>query len=147
MSGAWVRTSPRVANAGALYLEVANHGDADDALIGATVDPSVAEKVVLHETVASEGGMADSPMATDTSTTKEDGADTTIPGTGMMEMRPVERIEIPAGGSVGLQPGGYHLMLLELARPLEAGTQIKVTLTFDKAGAVPLTAEVRDTES
>lgn len=52
---------------------------------------------------------------------------------GMMRMEKVDRLEVPAGGQVELKPGGYHLMLLGLKRPLRAGEQVNVTLR-DEAG-------------
>lgn len=130
VSGAWARNSPMVATAGAVYLEIANGGEADDALTAASVDASVAGEVEIHETVAampSDGGMG--------------GAS----GEAMMEMRPVDEIAIPAGETVALEPGGYHIMLVELAEPLEVGDEIELTLTFEEAGDVVVTAEVRET--
>lgn len=128
ISGAWARTSPMVATAGAAYFVIDNSGEVDDALISASVDSSVAAKVELHETKMAAGGMS--------STTVE---------AGMMEMVPVDRIEVPAGSTVSLKPGGLHVMLLDLAKPLEVGSDVTVTLTFEKAGTVEVTAEVRDT--
>ncbi len=55
-----------------------------------------------------------------------------IDDNGVMRMREVTGgLEIPAGGGVELRPGGYHLMLLDLARPLRSGETIPVTLRFD----------------
>jgi copper(I)-binding protein len=49
----------------------------------------------------------------------------------VMQMRPVDGgIEIPAGESVELRPGGYHVMLIDLVRDLYAGDALAVTLTF-----------------
>ena len=62
----------------------------------------------------------------------------------MMEMREVDSIAVPAGETVTLKPGGYHVMLLQLAEPLAAGASIDVTLTFEEAGDVEVVAEVRD---
>lgn len=54
---------------------------------------------------------------------------------GMMRMRAVDRIPLPAGKPVTLAPGGYHVMLMDLARPLKEGDSVTVTLTFaDKDG-------------
>ncbi len=159
ISGAWARTSPSSAEAGAVYLEITNDGDVDDALVGASVDTSVAGKAEVHETVAVEpgatdggamddgadDGMDDSPD--DGMDDSPDGADDDMNGGGMMEMRPVDRIEVPAGETVALEPGGYHIMLLELAAPLEAGTTLEVTLTFEEGGEQVVTADVRDTEA
>jgi copper(I)-binding protein len=69
---------------------------------------------------------------------------TTEAMSGEMVMQEVDSIVIDAGGSVDLMPGGYHIMLMEIAAPLELGTKFDVTLTFAKAGKVTVTAEVRD---
>ena len=63
-------------------------------------------------------------------------------GGGMMGMQPVARLEIPAGGTVELKPGGYHIMLMGLARPLKEGDEIELTLSFAKAGDVKVKAKV-----
>ncbi|MDP3417694.1 copper chaperone PCu(A)C [Falsiroseomonas sp.] len=55
---------------------------------------------------------------------------------GVMRMRPVEAIDLPAGGTVTLQPGGLHLMLIDLKQPLRQGETVPVTLVFEKAGEV-----------
>lgn len=131
VTGAWARTSPAVATNGAAYFTVTNDGTVDDALVAAAADPSVAATVELHETVA-----ADVPMGGDTSTTAM--------GTAMMEMRPVDRIDVPAGDMAELKPGGYHVMLLDLAEPLVVGETLELTLTFEEAGEQVVTVEVRD---
>lgn len=134
----WARTSPAVASAGAVYMNIANTGDLGDSLRGATVDPSVAAAVELHETVEAEG---DDSMTT---TTGMGSGTTTRAGGGMMSMQPVDEIPVPAGETVALEPGGYHIMLLDLAEPLVVGTSLTLTLTFELFGPVDVTAEVRD---
>lgn len=62
---------------------------------------------------------------------------------GPMVMREVDEIPVPAGETVELKPGGYHVMLLELVAPLEEGSEVELTLTFEKAGEQTVTAEVR----
>jgi copper(I)-binding protein len=63
---------------------------------------------------------------------------------GVMKMRPLSKgLVIPAGGTVKLEPGGYHLMLLKLKKPLTAGQRFKATLVFEKAGPVEVEFEVR----
>jgi copper(I)-binding protein len=58
-------------------------------------------------------------------------------------MRMVEGgIPIPAGKTVKLEPGGYHLMLKKLKEPLKEGDSVPVTLTFEKAGPVDVTLAV-----
>jgi copper(I)-binding protein len=54
---------------------------------------------------------------------------------GVMKMRPVEAIPLPAGKAVELGPGGYHVMLMDVGQPLKEGDTVPLTLTFaDKAG-------------
>lgn len=49
----------------------------------------------------------------------------------MMRMRRVESIALPARKTVGLEPGGYHIMLLELERPMKEGEQVPLTLVVE----------------
>jgi periplasmic copper chaperone A len=53
----------------------------------------------------------------------------------VMKMRPVAGIDIPAGRPVSLAPGGLHIMLVGLKKPLQAGQSFPLTLTFAKTGA------------
>ena len=150
ITGAWARTSPAVVTAGAVYMEIANPTDVDDSLIGASVDATVAAKAELHETAVAEGGGSDGSMGEGsddsmaTTTTAMDGSSDTTGG-GMMTMSPVDQIEVPAGGTAVLEPGGFHIMLLDLVEPLAVGTTIELTLTFEQAGEVVLTVDVLDT--
>lgn len=119
---AWARRAPMMSNAGhsemagngAVYAVIKNSGTTPDALVSAT--SNVAGKVELHE--AKNGG-------------------------GIMAMRPVDKIDVPAGGEVQLKPGGYHVMLLGLRRDLKPGDTIPVTLNFQTAGTVTVEATVR----
>lgn len=52
---------------------------------------------------------------------------------GVMKMRPVGRVELPAGKAVKLAPGGLHVMLEDLKRPLKAGETVPLTLTIQRA--------------
>jgi copper(I)-binding protein len=63
---------------------------------------------------------------------------------GMMTMRAVDSVELPAGATVSLAPGGLHVMLFELAQPLVAGRKVKLTLEFHGAsgGTFKQTVEV-----
>jgi len=62
----------------------------------------------------------------------------------MMSMSETKGIEIPAGASVELKSGSYHIMLMDLKEDLKAGGTVSVTLVFEKAGTivveVPVTA-------
>ena len=80
-----------------------NKGDSDDALVSATCD--LAGMVQIHETVDN--------------------------GDGGGTMQPVDSIAIPAGETVKLEPGGYHVMLMGLKQELKAGDTVTITLTFE----------------
>jgi copper(I)-binding protein len=66
---------------------------------------------------------------------------------GMMKMRPLERLPLPAGKTVQLAPGGNHIMLTDLHQPLKGGERIPLTLTLEdaqkKQQTVQVQAEVR----
>jgi copper(I)-binding protein len=121
----WARASSAMASAGAAYMTIQNNGGAADALVGAS--SPAATTVEVHETVVmgspAPGASGDS---------------------GMMGMQPVKRLEIPAGGSVQLKPGSYHIMLIGLKQDLKAGDTIQITLTFEKAGDVSLSVPVKE---
>jgi copper(I)-binding protein len=51
----------------------------------------------------------------------------------VMKMRPLSKLELPAGKSVNLNPGGYHIMLMDLKRPLRAGESVPLILTVESA--------------
>lgn len=131
VEGAWARTSTGTEHAGAAYLVVKNGGSAADALVGASSPAS--GMVQVHETYAL-------PEPTGSAMP---GASAGMGGT-VMGMRPVARIDIPAGGSIELKPGGYHIMLMELKQELKAGDTIELTLTFEKAAPITVKAEVRE---
>jgi periplasmic copper chaperone A len=54
---------------------------------------------------------------------------------GVMKMRQVDGVDLPPGQKVTLKPGGYHIMLTGLAKPLEVGQSFPMTLDFTNAGA------------
>lgn len=95
----------------ALYLTVQNKGGAAVQLTG--VETEVARVVEMHQTQSQNG---------------------------LMQMRPVESVEIPAGGEVLFEPGGFHIMLIDVNRPLEPGDEVAVTLTFDTGERLELPA-------
>lgn len=66
----------------------------------------------------------------------------------VMRMRRVDSIPLPDHKSVKLKSGGYHLMLIGLKKPLEAGDSVPITLNFEHAKPVDTTLEVkrRDTK-
>jgi hypothetical protein len=62
----------------------------------------------------------------------------------MARMRQVESLAIPSNGTVKAEPGGLHLMLMDLKQTLEVGQRIPVTLSFERAGNIKVTAVVED---
>jgi periplasmic copper chaperone A len=96
------------------YLVIDNETASDDRLLSAT-SPR-AERVEIHDMTL-------------------DGA--------VMQMRPVERLTIPAGQTVTLAPGGMHLMFYGVAEPFAEGQNIPLQLTFGVAGTIDVTLPVR----
>lgn len=96
------------------YGAITNRGRAADRLIAAA--SPVAAKVSIHESRSDHG---------------------------VMSMRALSGISIPAGSTVALAPGGLHLMLEGLKRPSTVGGRVPITLTFARAGAVRAELAVR----
>lgn len=59
------------------------------------------------------------------------------------KMRRIKAIEVPAGGKVELKPGGLHIMLINLKKPLREGDTVELTLRFEKSGEIKIQAPVR----
>jgi hypothetical protein len=104
-----------VTRTGAAYMTLRNAGDQPDRLIGVSSD--VAETVQLHSSVTQDG---------------------------VMQMREVETVEVPAHGEAVLGPGGLHLMLVGLKGPLEEGKSFSLTLEFENAGKVQVMTTIED---
>ncbi len=62
---------------------------------------------------------------------------------GMMKMRPIKQIDIPAKGEAKLEPGGLHVMLIDLKKPLKEGETVPVTLTFEDGSSKQVDATVK----
>lgn len=134
IAGAWARTSPMEVTLGAAYMTVTSA--VDDELTDVSVDPSIAATAEIHEMVMAE-------MSSDTTVSMS--SDTTeMSGSGEMVMQEVDSIAIPAGETVELKPGGFHIMLIDLAAPLEIGQEFDIVLTFANAGDVTVTVVVAD---
>lgn len=103
----FARATAGPARNGATFLTVRNAGAEADRLIGAKTP--VAERAELH---------------------------THLHENGVMKMRPVEAIAVPAGGVATLEPGGDHIMMMGLKAPLKEGESFPLTLIFEKAGEV-----------
>ncbi|WP_439573342.1 DUF1775 domain-containing protein [Phreatobacter sp.] len=106
----WTRATPGGARVGGGYLRITNTGQAADRLVAGQV--TFAERVEIHE-MAVAGGV--------------------------MTMRNLpDGLEIPAGQTVELKPGGYHVMFMGLRQPLTEGQVVKATLTFARAGTIEI---------
>lgn len=101
---------------GAVYMTLTNSGGSDDALLSAETD--VAEAVELHESMMDENDV--------------------------MRMSPIENVKVPAGSSATLEPGGKHVMLINLQQQLSPGDMFSLTLNFERSGAKTIEVEVRE---
>jgi len=96
------------------FMAIVNTGAEADRLIG--VESDIAMKTEVHESKVDENGI----------------------GT----MDHVDAIEIPAGGTVSLEHGGYHIMFMGLGRPLTEGEMHKAVLIFERAGRVEIEFQI-----
>jgi periplasmic copper chaperone A len=137
------RMSPRMAGVAAVYLDIENRSDVDDRLVAASVAPEVAGIVEIHETFeVDDVGMDGDGM--DGDGMGGDGEGSMAEGMAMMGMREIDAIDLPAGSTVELAPGGLHIMLLDLVADLSPGDAFALTLEFAEAGTLTTTVEVRE---
>lgn len=61
---------------------------------------------------------------------------------GVMKMRPLDKLDLPAGKTVNLKPGGYHVMLIDIKRELKAGERVALTLTVQNPRGARSTLQV-----
>lgn len=109
----WSRATAPRARAGAAFMTITNSGSVDDRLIAAASPVSGITELHTHTMVD-----------------------------GIMRMREVSAIELPAGGEAALQPGGLHVMFMGLEQTLVAGEMFPLKLTFENAGSVDVTVVV-----
>jgi copper(I)-binding protein len=128
LDNAWARRAPAMlqegqsshgsgatgAGNGAVYVTIRNQGSEADALLSASTD--VATAVEFHETVQQGDKMV---------------------------MRPLPKFVLPAGSTLEMKPGSYHIMLLGLKQDLKPGETVNVGLTFEKAGKMSVEAPVK----
>jgi copper(I)-binding protein len=113
ISGAWIRVIvPSRPAAG--YFKLANDGDADQALTGAS-SPGCGN-VMLHKSV-------------------------TVDGADKMEM--VMKVPVPAHGALEFAPHGYHLMCMKPTDQLKPGEVVPVTLTFESGASLTANFEIK----
>lgn len=110
---AQVRAVPPGSETSAAFMTLHNSGDEDIALVGAS--SPAAEVVELHDHTDVDG---------------------------VMQMRQIDHVTVPAGGSAALAPGGLHMMLIKLTSPLVEGEPVELTLTFDNGESQVVEAPV-----
>ena len=110
----WVADAPPVARVRAGYLTIENLSGSEQVLLGA--QSPLFDRVEIHRTEVRDG---------------------------IARMTAVERLPIPPGQKVALEPGGYHLMLLEPRAPLTSGGVVPITLEWAGGQRVEVQAPVR----
>ena len=114
VENAYVRATIPGTSVSSAYMEIVNHSDKPLVLLAAS--SPVTDRIEIHQH------------------TMEDG---------MMKMRKQASLTIPAHQTVMLQPGGYHLMIFNLATGLKAGEQIPLKLTFEGGESLQVTLPVQ----
>ena len=120
ISDSWVRSSDMSGEGGmtGMFMQISNPGAESITLVGGSSDSGMVE---IHETVMGDDGM---------------------------QMQEIDAgIEIAAGSTVILQPGGLHVMLMNLSEGVEAGDEITVDLEFDGHPNVSVTAVAKPSEA
>ena len=110
----YVRLAPPQAQATGAFMQIRNTSDAERKLVKA--ESPVAKTVELHNHVNEHG---------------------------VMKMRPVTHIVVPAHGKAVLKPGSYHVMLIDLKAPLKEGEAVPLTLSCDDGSTQRVDAPVR----
>ena len=113
---AWMRPVAEGGN-GAVYFVLSNHSVATDELVGAS--SSIAEAVEIHES-------------------------SMVEGTGVMQMNRVFSIPLNRGAKVVFEPGGYHVMLVNVSKALAIGEAVEVTLQFKNQADLPVIVSVAE---
>jgi copper(I)-binding protein len=114
VENAWSRAVPSGSKVAVGYLAIRNDGDEPDRLLAASAPFAGATEI--HHT-----SMAD----------------------GVMRMRPVpDGVPVPAKSTVLLEPNSYHLMFMQVTKPLKEGDTVTAKLTFERAGSVDIALQV-----
>lgn len=109
----WARASAGRTETAAAFLTVRNSSDRADRLVAAQTD--IAQTSELHTHLHEDG---------------------------IMRMRQVDSIDLPAKETIELAPGGDHVMLFQLETPLQQGQSFPLSLTFEKAGTIQVEVKV-----
>ncbi len=114
ISPAWCRSAPRGAEVANCYLTIENKGATADRLVGGSAD--IAEKVEIQQISMIGGAMSVNPVS--------------------------GGLAISPGDKLVLAPGGYFVALEKLKSKMKKGSQVSITLEFEKAGKMPVPFEV-----
>lgn len=104
--------------------------------------PPVSSMSAAYMIIENKGDKPDKLLSASTNIAKTVEIHETLGG----KMRRVKALEIPPGKSVELKPGGYHLMLINLAQKPKEGQKVELTLKFEKSGEVKVQADVKKAE-
>ncbi|HVN15026.1 MAG TPA: copper chaperone PCu(A)C [Anaerolineales bacterium] len=115
VQNAWARPSIAGQN-DAVYFVIANGTSQDDTLLSASVE--IASSTELHMSMSEANDV--------------------------MTMKPMQEVAVPAHQNVEFAPGGYHVMLVGLAKPLEAGDTFPIRLIFKTAGQIQVQVTVKE---
>lgn len=115
VTDAWSRARPANAAVGGAFMTIHNMESEADSLVAAS--SPIADRVEVHNSVMKDG---------------------------VMSMMHMEKLLIPSGEMIALKPGGFHIMLMGLKKPLAKGTEFPVTLKFARAGEITVTVQVKD---
>lgn len=143
VEGAWARPSAAGQTTGAVYFRITS--DTDDRLLAASVPTSVASTAEVHEVVMADmTGDMDGEMTGDMDGDMDGDMHGDMGEMQMTMQELTDGLALPAGETVTLEPGGYHIMLLGIAEPLALGDQVEVTLDFETADDITLVVEVAE---
>lgn len=115
VANAWVQAMPLSQTTTAAYMVITNNSPKEAVVVSASSD--IAGATEIHQ-------MSDM--------------------NGMMNMAMVKVLHVPAQGKVTLQPGGFHIMLINLKKPVQKGDIVPITLHFQDGGSIIVNADVHD---
>ena len=137
----WARPALAGQNS-AIYFEIENTSDQDEVLLAVRAD--TARAIEIHETRMMEMSKDDMPMESEGE--MSDGEEMDMGEMQHEAMQMVQLMELPlaAGESLSFEPGGLHIMMIDLDADLNVGDSFKATLVFESGLEVEIQAEVRE---
>ena len=125
------------------YTMTANAGNVEIGHAYAPVSIGAGKTGAVYFIVSNKAGTADRLISASTPAARKAEVHNHLMEDGVMKMRKVDGLEIASGGQVMFKPGGYHLMLFGLEKPLAVGSSIEVELQFENAGKMTLQVPVK----